>query len=122
MLANTLIIPLQAFYIDVQVWDEVDLVQDCDLRIEEDHGVLIDHVIALGWGYDDHPMVRAQGEVRRADQIADVLDEQEIEVLGGQVVQSMIYQVRVQVAFLSCIDVERCNRPPRSRRQRSRPL
>ena len=54
----------------------------------------------------DHPLVGAQGEVRRTYEVAYVLDEQEVQIVKVELVESMVDEVRVEVTFLAGVDID----------------
>src|SRR5581483_6103357 len=77
----------EAREVEVEVGEEVDLVDDDDVGGPEHHRVLERLLLALGDGVDHGPGVFADGELRRADEVADVLDQQQVEVGQRQAVQ-----------------------------------
>ena len=79
---------------------EIALREEDEVRRLEHHRVLERLVLALGDGEDDH--VRRLPEVvdRRADEVPDVLDEEDVRSLPGEVVERAVDQLGVEVAGL----------------------
>ena len=68
--------------------------------------VLADHVVPLGGGDHDDPVVGSQREVRRAHKVPDVLYEDHIVSAEIHLGQGFLDQVGVQVAFVAGVAVD----------------
>ena len=71
--------------------------------------MLPDHIVPFGDAYHHHTLVRPKGEVDGTHEIADVLNENVVQVVKRQALKSMVDHVGVQMAFLACADVLRCH-------------
>ena len=74
----------QAVDVEVEVRQQVDLVDQDELAGAEHQRVLQRLVLALGDRADHDPRVLADAELRRADEVADVLDDQQVDVAERQ--------------------------------------
>ena len=70
-----------ALEIEVEVRKEIDLVDDDELAGSKHQRVLERLVLALGDRGDHHAVVLADLELRRTDEVADVLDHEEVELV-----------------------------------------
>ena len=78
---------------------QVDLVDHDQLAGAEHQRVLERLVLALGDRADHHPGVLADPELGRADEVADVLDHQQVDLLERQVGDRRADHVGVEVAL-----------------------
>jgi hypothetical protein len=69
--------------------------------------MLSDHVISLGHTDDHDPFVRPKGEIYRTDKVADILDEEVIHVVQGEVLEGVFDEVRVEVTLFAGVDIGR---------------
>jgi hypothetical protein len=81
------------------MWQQVDLVHEDKVGRTEHQRVLERLVLALGHGADHHAQVLADPELRRADEVAHVLDHQQVDVRQRQLGQRRAHHVRVEVAL-----------------------
>ncbi len=84
---------------------DIHLVEDSDVGVLEHCMVLPDHVISLGGGHDDGPVVGSEGEVCGTDEVSDVLDDDDVvlvQVHGGK---GLLDEVCIKVALLSGVAV-----------------
>ena len=81
-----------------QVRQEIDLREQHEIGLAEHHRVLERLVLALG--HREHHDVGGLAEVvdGGADQVADVLDEEVVELAPRQVVQRVVHHLRVEMA------------------------
>ena len=89
---------------------QVDVYEGADWQYaakDEDVMVLPHHVVSLGGGDDDDPVVGSQGEVGGADEVPDVLDEDDVVVVQVDVREGLLDEVGVQVALVSGVAVDR---------------
>ena len=70
----------EAVEVEVEVREQVDLVDQHELAGAEHQRVLERLVLALGDRGDHHPRVLADAELGRADEVADVLDHEQVDV------------------------------------------
>jgi hypothetical protein len=89
----------EAFEIELEVRQEVDLVDQDQLAGAEHERVLERLVLALGHRADHHPSVLADPELGRADEVADVLDHQQVDLPEPELGNRGADHVRVQVAL-----------------------
>lgn len=85
---------------------DVDLIEDGDIGVEEDVVVLPDHVVPFRDGDDHDPQVGSEREVGGADEVPDVLDEDDIVVVEVHGLQSLPDEIGVQMAFLAGVAVD----------------
>ena len=71
---------LEFFEVEVDVGEEVDFVDDADGGFEEDFGVFEGFIGAFGGAADNDAEVFAEIVVGGADEIADVFDDEQVEV------------------------------------------
>ena len=74
----------QLLEVEVQVREQVDLVDQHQLAGAEHQRVLERLVLALGDRGDHHPRVLADPELGRADEVADVLDHEQVDLVERQ--------------------------------------
>ena len=101
------VVPGDDLRVDVNGVGDVHLVEDGHVGVDDDVVVLPDHVVALGDGHDDDPQVGAEGEVRGADEVAHVLDEEHVVVVQVDVGQRLLDEVGVEVALVAGVAVHR---------------
>src|SRR5262249_25317220 len=70
----------QLLQVEVEGWEQVDLVDDDDVARPEHHRVLQRLLLALGHRGDHRPRMLTDVELRRAHEVADVLDHEQVEV------------------------------------------
>ena len=80
---------------------QIDLGDDHAIRLMKHHRVLQRLVLALGDTYQHDLVVLAKGELRRTDQVADILDQQQVEGGKLQRLQTGGHQVGVEVTGAS---------------------
>ncbi len=85
--------------VEVEVRQQVDLVDHHQLAGAEHQRVLERLVLALGDRGDHDPRVLADPELGRADEVADVLDDQQVDLVERQRRQRRADHVRVEVAL-----------------------
>ena len=88
-----------ALHVEVHVREQVELVDHDQLAGAEHQRVLERLVLALGDRGDHDPHVLADPELGRADEVADVLDDQQVDLLQRQRGERGADHVRVQVAL-----------------------
>ena len=89
----------EALEIDLQVRHEVELVDQHEVARAEHQRVLQRLVLALGDRGDHHARVLADVELRRAHEVADVLDDEQVDVVQRQRGQGAAHHVGVEVAL-----------------------
>jgi hypothetical protein len=85
--------------VEVEVRQEVELVDDHHVHGVEHDRVLERLLLAFGDGVDHRPDVLADVELGRAHEVADVLDDEEVELGEGQPGQAGAHHHRVQMAL-----------------------
>ena len=93
--------------IEVDIGQQVDLVQQQQVGGGEHVGILERLVLALGHREDHHLARLAEVEGGRADEVADVLDQQQRAVRQRQARQRLGDHLRVEMAALAGIDLQR---------------
>ena len=91
--------PVEALHREVDVLEQVDLVDDDQLAGAEHERVLAGLVVALGDRGDHDPRVLADVELGGADEVADVLDDQQVDLVERDRRQRGAHHVRVEVAL-----------------------
>ena len=89
----------EALEVEVEVRQQVDLVDQHELAGAEHQRVLQRLVLALGDRGDHHARVLADAELGRADEVADVLDDQQVDLVQRQRGQRRAHHVGVEVAL-----------------------
>ena len=93
--------------VEIHVRQQVDLVQDEEIRRVE-HVRILERLVVAFRHRQDHDLVRlAQIERRRADEIADVLDQQQAVVGELELRKRVRDHLRVQMTALSGVDLHR---------------
>mgnify|MGYP000982116481 CR=1 FL=1 len=92
-------------YVKIRVGDEVDLVEDGQRRLLKDQGILHRLVVPLRHGKHHRLSVLPQGKFRRADKIAHVLDDEEIQPRSRERRQCLFHHRRVQMTAAAGIDL-----------------
>ena len=99
--------PRELLLVEVEVRHRVDLVEDDRLGDLEDARVLVRLVVALGHRQDHDLRVLAQVEVGGTHQVADVLDDDQVELLERQRVDRALDHVALEVAGAAGVDLDR---------------
>ncbi|MCK7527005.1 MAG: hypothetical protein MZV64_60070 [Ignavibacteriales bacterium] len=79
---------LEVIHAEGDVGQQVDLVDDQRVHAAIGAGIFVGFVVAFGDGGDEHGLVRAKFEVGGTDQVADVLDDEQVELRPGRVVRA----------------------------------
>ncbi len=77
-------------------------------------GILVGLVVAFGHGGHQDALVRAELEAGRADQVADILDDQQVKVGQIHLGQGAVQHHSVEMALATGVDLDR-RRPGRRR-------
>ena len=85
--------------VDVEMWHQIDLVQQHHVDRAEHHRVLQRLVLALGHRVDHRLGVLAHVELRRTHEVPDVLDDHQIEGRKVQALQRPVDHRGIEVAF-----------------------
>ncbi len=93
--------------VEAEVGQQVALVEQHDVGRGEHVGILERLVLALGDRQDGDLVVFAEVEGGRADEVADVLDQEQRFVLGLQALHGVADHVAVEVAALAGVDLQR---------------
>ena len=89
----------KALEVEVEMRQQVELVHEHELARAEHERVLERLVLALGHGRDHYAPVLADAELRRADEVADVLDQEQVDLVERDRRQRRAHHVRVEVAL-----------------------
>ena len=89
----------EAVEIEVEVGEQVDLVHQHQLARAEHQRVLERLVLSLRDGGDHHPRVLSDLELRRAHEVADVLDHEQVDLVQRQGRDRRADHVRVEVTL-----------------------
>ena len=79
------------------------LIYDNQVCRTEYQRMLFDNVVPLANTYDHYSFVFAKFVISRADEVAHVLDEQQVKGIKWQVAQTMLYQMGIEMALFSCV-------------------
>ena len=85
--------------VEVEVWEQVDLVDHHHIDRPKHHRILERLLLAFGDGVHHRPRVLADVKLGRADQVADVLDDQQVELVERKAGETGTDHDRVEVAF-----------------------
>ena len=85
--------------VEVEMREQVDLVDQHELAGPEHQRVLRRLLLALGDRGDHDPGVLADSELRGTDEVADVLDHEEVDVVERQVGERGAHHVRIEVTL-----------------------
>ena len=85
--------------VEVEVRKQVDLVDDHELAGPEHQRVLERLVLALGHRAHHHARVLADPELGRANEVADVLDQQQVDLVERQRGDRRAHHIRVEMAL-----------------------
>jgi len=91
--------------IEISVRQQVDLVEQHDGRVMEHLGVLERFVFPFGDGKNDDLVVFSQVEGGRADQIADIFDQQYVKIVQVKVLGAVHNHVGIQMAPGAGVDL-----------------
>ena len=93
-------------HVEVEIGQHVDLVDDQSVAHREDQGVFQGLVVALRHG-EDHGVLHGAGiELRRAHQIAHILQHHQVQVLRPQLLQALLRHAGVQVAHAAGVQLD----------------
>ena len=96
----------ELLFVEVEDRHRVDLVEDDGLRDLEDARVLVRFVVAFRYRQDHDLGVLAEIEVGRAHEVADVLDDDEIELVERQRGDGALDHVALEVAGAAGVDLD----------------
>ena len=91
--------------VELEMRQQVALVQQHEVGGGEHVGILQRLVLAFGDRQHHHLVRLAEVEGGRADQVADILDEQQAARRGGELVERMADHVGVEMAALAGVDL-----------------
>ena len=92
--------------VEVEVRRNVDLVDEQHVADREHERVLQRLVVALRHG-ENHGVFHGAGvKLRRADEVADVLEDGEVDVLGAEALKALARHARVEVAHAAGVQLD----------------
>ena len=96
----------EVIHVEVDVGKQIDLIDHQGIDVFVHAGVFIGFVIPLGDRSDEYILMRAQFEVCRADQVADVFDQQQVEFREFELLEGIAQHDRVEVALTTGVDLD----------------
>ena len=97
---------MKIIHAEIDIGRKVDLVDNEHIQTAINVGVFVGLVVAFGHGSDKDVGVRAKLESGRADEVADVLDDDQIQILERQLCQRHFDHVGIQMAIATGVDLD----------------
>ena len=95
-----------AFDVEIEVGDHVHLVDDDEVADGEHEGVFEGFVVAFGHG-ENHGVAGCAGvELGGTDQVADVFEDNEIDLVKVEVVETLSGHLRIEVAHAAGMQLD----------------
>ena len=99
-------VPFTAFDVEIKVGHHVHLVDDDEVADGEHEGVLEGFVVAFGHGEDHRVTGRAGVELGRANEVADILKDDEVRLFEVEVIESLAGHLRIEMAHAAGVQLD----------------
>jgi hypothetical protein len=86
------------FPVIVEVRQQIDFIEKGGMALPEHQWVFCGFILSFGYAQHHHPTVFADIEFRRANQITDILHNQQVNVIKFDTIKSLLYNVGRQMA------------------------
>ena len=95
----------EVIHAEIDVGQQVDLVDDERIHAAIGAGIFIGLVVAFGHRCNEDSLMRAEFEVRRADEIANILNNEQIELRQVELIERAAQQNRIKMTIAAGDDL-----------------
>ena len=97
---------LEVIHAEVDVGQQVNFVDDQRIHAAIGARIFVGFVVAFGDGCDEDGFVRAKFEVGGADEVADIFDDEQVELRQVKLFERAVQHDRVEVTIAARVDLD----------------